>query len=177
MCFVLSVAGFPNHFRYSLNVTDNGAVSALCVSPIRSISHCSIQFSRDRSYTNLSFPNVGPMNTLFYFMLSATAPGVYYHQASVVINSSLEIVVHSGSAFALAKDFQIPESDNTTFLNEPSGVVTLKLYQLVLLGMVIGILLLCLAISNGAAVLQFQKSMLFIISIGKINVRLHAYYC
>lgn len=147
-------------FIYDLNVTD-GVVSALCTSPIKDITNCSIQFSRDPFYNNLSFPITIPMNEVYLFTFIGYTPAVYYHQASVVVNSTLEIIVHSSNILIIASNDIGKTDDNSTFLNQSitsGGVVMLKIYQLGLLGLVIAVLFSSLLISIGVVI--FHRGML-----------------
>lgn len=131
-------------FSYVLNVSD-GVVSVLCTSQLSSINQCSIQFSIDAFYSNLSTPTIGPINTPFKFPFTETPSPVYYHQASVTL-SNLEIVVHSSDALTLNM------VENTTGIHDSSmnqssstcdvqSAVVLEVYQLGLVGLLFFILL------------------------------------
>lgn len=156
----LIAAGFSHHLLiYDLNMT-NGAISALCLTP-RDVTHCSIQFSTDPSYADLSSPTVGPTNTLFYFTFMEPTHAIYYHQASVVVNSTLEIIVRSSDVFNFAhgegteccnRAYTTQYTTQTLPNHSSKGVVMLKVYQLGLLGLLFGVLLLGLFISIGVAV-------------------------
>ena len=140
-------------FSYILNVSD-GIVSALCTSQLSSISQCSIQFSRDAFYNNLSTPTIGPINAPFKFPFTETPSALYYHQASVAI-SDLEIIVRSSEALTLNIIESTTEYSTTLMLNESSsacdveGAIVMEVYQLGLLGLLFLILISALGVCCG----------------------------
>ena len=79
---------------------NDGAVVALCIplmeSAVDNSSNCSIQYTKDSSFNNLSSPVIGPFNIPFVIPIKETVY-VYYHKATVVINSSLVVSVRSRS--------------------------------------------------------------------------------
>jgi hypothetical protein len=114
--------------------------------------------------------------------MGSGTPGVYYHRASVVINSSLEIIVHSEDVFVQGNDIESTTqvgtnhdialtthvetnsaNDSTsacathaTFRSADGGVL-LKAYQLGLLGLMMISLLTCSILALGAAIFQNHR--------------------
>ena len=123
--------GSSNQLLHYTLTERNGVVFALCSSPdYNIIETCAVQYTRDPSYGNLSAPVMGPINREFHICFLQPIPGVYYHQASVIINSTFSIRLRSITTFTFISKID----GNNTFPNQPSGI-TLKVYQLVLMGL------------------------------------------
>jgi hypothetical protein len=91
-------------------------------------------------------------------------PGLYYHHASIVVNSSLEIVVHSEDVVTLTDSSRTTIQDNnggtsSTTIEPNDQALKLKTYQLGLLGLLMAALLLCSIIGVGVAIFQWHKGM------------------
>ena len=157
-----SLVGFSSEvFRYTLNIS-NGMAFAYCELPVPLTSQCSIKFSKDATYTNLSTLTVnGPVNSPFSFPLGESTSPVY-HQASVTL-PTLKIVVRSSSTTqptAITEDDIINDATTSSFSCASGGVV-LQLYQLGLLGLLVAILVLALVTCSGAFICLLCKGNLY----------------
>ena len=109
----------------------------MCSTNTESIGNCTVQYGKDPFYQNQSAPVIVPVNSLFPIVDIETTV-TYYHQASVIINSSLEIIIKSVDTFTTEDDVHSTASAMTPSIaatSHPpikffSAVVTLKLYQL-----------------------------------------------
>jgi hypothetical protein len=94
-------------------------------------------------------------------------PGLYYHQASIVVNSSLEIIVHSEDVVTLTDSSTTTIQDkinsngatSSTTIEPDDQALKLKTYQLGLLGLLMAALLLCSITGVGVAIFQWHKGM------------------
>lgn len=121
-------------------------VFAKCSSLVEGIDYCTIQYGMDHSYDNLSSPVTGPMDTLFHICVLELTPAVYYHQGSVIINSTLEIRVRSSTAFSFSNNntYTCTSDAESTY----DGII-LQAYQMGLLGAFICVMVLALVICIG----------------------------
>ena len=143
---IFSVGSSIQLLNYTLTER-NGVVFALCSSHVPGIETCAIQYTRDPSYSNLSDPVIGPINTKFHICFLEPTPGVYYHQASFALNSSFRMRVRSSTDFAFISKM----NENITFPNHPSGIY-LQVYQLVLMGLLCFVMFLTSVISIGISI-------------------------
>ena len=134
-------------FSYTLNVTD-GVVSAFCTSSIRNVNYCTIQFSRDPSYSNLTTPTIGPVNVLFQFpFMETSSSSTYYHQATLNVDSTYTIVVQSSDVISFPNGETFPgtsvtESSATEYTTSRSSItLTIEFYQLGLIALLLFIAL------------------------------------
>lgn len=128
----------------TLTVMSN-VVHALCTSNNRDMSTCSIDYSTNPWYQNLSTPVSGPINTPFPVPIMEMASGTYYYQTTAFINSTLKTIVRS--CFQLVMISSGEEQDAVTVLlhmpnctshnmDSKENRLTLEWYQL---GVTIGI--------------------------------------
>ena len=133
----------------------DGVASAFCTSSIRSVNYCTIQFSRDPSYSNLTTPTIGPVNILFQFPFMETSSSTYHHQATLNVGSTHEIIVRSRDVISFSNEETFPGTSTTDTsvtvytASRNSTILTLKSYQLGLLGLLIAFLLVALATCFG----------------------------
>ncbi len=80
--------------NYTLTV-ENDTVFALCTTSLESVEDCSVQYGRDALYQSFFSTIIGPVNTKFPIFDKLEIAMVYYHQTTVKVNSSLEIIVRS----------------------------------------------------------------------------------
>ena len=127
----------------------------MCSTNIERTENCTVQYGKDPLYQNLSAPVIGPVNSLFSIVDIETTI-TYYHQASVMINSSLEIIIKSVDNFTIEDDVHNTTSSMTPSMaatshpplfsmNSSPAVnngVTLTIYQLGLAAFVVIILIL-----------------------------------
>lgn len=116
------------------------------------MNNCSIQYTTEYSYENLTHQVIGPINTPFPIIsLEEVSTVVYYHQATIVVNTSISVVVRardvfftysSTSHYASQTD---PAQFATTFPSEPT--IILHRSHLGLIVAVIAVLLLGLTVS------------------------------
>ena len=139
---------------------------AFCSSPDKRIKNCSIQYTKSSSYSNLSFPITGLVDVHFPLFLWERA--VYYHQASAIINATLEVVVQSMGVVNTANietSSYYTDTENTTSVFSTAhtlGTTTLKNYVLGLIAAVIAVLLLTLVFSIGINVIFTVKGTLLL---------------
>lgn len=111
----------------------NGMIYAFCSSQTSGIESCKIEYSMDSSYSNLSRPVVGPVNTLFHVCFTkptrSLSPGFCGDQLIIVRSSN--------------------DDENASF---PNLLFKLQVYQLGLLGLLFIIMLLTSVISIGILV-------------------------
>lgn len=161
----LLAADFSNHlFSYTLNASNN-SILVSCVSAEEFISTCTIQFSNDPRYINLCTQISGPINSPFYYVLVETLPITYYHQAIVIIDSTLELRIRSSEPLTISSDnvndlehaTSMSITPTTTSSSSNSALVMLEVYQLGLLGLLMLILLLVSIVSTGVAIVLACK--------------------
>ena len=143
----------------------------MCSTNTERIGNCTVQYGKDSVYQNLSAPVIGPVNSLFPIVDVETTV-TYYHQASVIINSSLEIIIKSIDTFTndvlystYTASTMTPSMAATSHpplfpMNSSPAVnndVTLKIYQLGLAVFVVIILILALGTAIIIIVLLLQK--------------------
>lgn len=134
-------------------------VFALCSSQTEGIKNCKIQYSKDPSYSNLSIPVTGPIGSPFPVCFVDGTLSVYYHQASVIINSTLEIIVRPNGVFTFATDSTTSsEKEDTTV---PDHALVLEVYQMGLIGLLIAVLALALAICTGVVIVLNRRGKIF----------------
>lgn len=156
--------GADQHFTYTLTLS-KGTVFVLCMPLLKSVmdnsSNCSIQYTKDSSFNNLSKPVIGPFNIPFAIPIKETTLSVYYLQAAVVVNSSLVITVRSSKVFTSTNGSgnRSSEDDSSTSFLTPATAPpgTVKVYQVALLCLFLGISLLALVISIGIIVFLVHK--------------------
>ena len=162
--------GSVHFFTYTLTLIE-GTIFALCIplmesGSINNSNNCSIQYTKDSSFSNLSSPVIGPFNIPFAIPIKETT---LYAQATVVVNTSLVISVRSSNAFEFtngngskSSDCECTSAANTPFSTPMTvpinpGTVTFEVYQVVMLFLFLGILLLALMISIGIIVCLVHK--------------------
>ena len=144
-------------YTYTLTLIE-GTVFALCIplmeSDVDNSSNCSIQYTKDSSFSNLSSPITGPFNIPFAIPINVS---VYYIQAAVVVNTSLAISMRSSKVFEFANGNgnKSCECECENAINP--GTVAFEVYQVVMLFLFLGILLLALMISIGIIVCLLHK--------------------
>lgn len=116
---ILFLVGSSSQLLNYMLTERNGMVFAFCSSQMENIKTCTVQYSMNRFYGNLSQPVTGPINTLFHVCFMEPTSAIYYHQASVMISPTLEVIVRSHIAF----NSSLPSTIN------------LEVYQLGLLGL------------------------------------------
>lgn len=148
--------------NYSLTER-NGMVYAFCSSHTEGIEICKIQYSMDTSYSSLSAPVTGPIGTAFpVCIVDLSSRIIYYHQASMMINSTLEIVVRSSDVFTFATTDNPLSNDGITNQERNTTVpkhsyIELKVYQVGLMGLLMVVLVLALAICTGVVIIQNHR--------------------
>ena len=126
----------------------------MCSTNTESIGNCTVQYGKDPFYQNLSASVIGPVNFLFP-IVDIENTITYYHQASVMINSSLEIIIKSVDTFTTEDDVQKTASSMTPSMastsnsplfpmNSSPGGIILTFYQLGLITFAVIILILAL---------------------------------
>ena len=122
----------------------------MCSTNTERTGNCTVQYGIDPFYQNLSAPVIGPVNSLLTIVDIETTI-TYYHQASVIINSSLEIIIKSVDTFSIEDDIHNIASSMTPSMAATShpplfpmnsspavnNSVTLKIYQLGLAAFVV----------------------------------------
>ena len=126
----------------------DGVAFAFCTSSIRNVNYCTIQFSRDPSYSNLTTPTIGPVDVLFQFpFMETSSSSTYYHQATLNVDSTYTIVVQSSDVISFPNgetfpDTSVTESSTTEYTTPRNSItLTIEFYQLGLLGLLIALLL------------------------------------
>ena len=131
--------------NYTWTRRDN-VIFALCSTRIEDIENCSVQYSQDPHYINLTSPITGLTNTPFPVLsaspasLDVTTEALYYHQASIVIDASFEVVIRARDSFSFEGHVVMATSPFPTDFKMMT--IELEIYQLALLGAVIAVLLL-----------------------------------
>ena len=127
---------------------------ALCLTQTKSVKTCKIEYSEDSSYSNFSTPVSGPIGSPFPVRFMDGTSNVYYHQASVVVNSTLEIVVRSSGVLNILTT----DNNNTTISDATTNVPKLAvMLEVGLLGLLITILAFTLAICTGVIVILTRR--------------------
>lgn len=148
------VGGTFDHLVYTL-YTREASIYGLCVTSIPGVENCSIQFTTDYSYQNLSPPVFGRINIPFKVIPEGIST-IIYHQATIIADSSLTVIVRSRDVFTFPvivnTSLATPTSVSTVSLLPTSiPVQTTNTPLTAILGAVIGALL--LVITLGAAIL------------------------
>lgn len=134
-------------FNYTLYLSD-ASIYALCSSPIMGIENCSIRYTTDYSYENLSPPIMGPINTPFQIIPEGViSAAVYYHQASVIVDPSMKITVRSRD---IIYNFETESSCDTVSTNPLLPTITtfqLPVSHLGVFGAIVALLLFTVIIS------------------------------
>ena len=148
-----SVGSSKELLNYTLSKRKDVLV-ALCLTWTEGVESCKIQFSNGPSYSNLSTPVSGPIGSPFPVRFVDGTSSVYYHQASTVVNSTLEIVVRSNGVFDIA-----PDSSTTVIgtADVPNFAVMLEAYQIGLIGLLMAILTFTLVICTGIIVFLTRR--------------------
>ena len=99
-CRILSLAVGNSESYLSYNfITNNVTCSlhAVCFSRLKQLDVCRVQYTTDPSFANLSLPVWGPINSTFTLPLQNRLRETvnYYHQVTVTIDESLEVVLRS----------------------------------------------------------------------------------
>ena len=125
----------------------------MCSTNTESIGNCTVQYGKDPFYQNLSASVIGPVNFLFP-IVDIENTITYYHQASVMINSSLEIIIKSVDTFTTEDDQKTASSMTPSMastshsplfpMNSSPGGIILTFYQLGLITFAVIILILAL---------------------------------
>ena len=159
--------GSVHFFTYTLTLIE-GTIIALCIplveSAIDDSNNCSIQYTKDSSFRNLSSPVIGPFNIPFAIPIKETT---LYAQATVIVNTSIIISVRSSNVFEFTNGNESENRECTSTANTPfstpmpvpinPGTVTFEVYQVVMLFLFLGILLLALIISIGIIICLVHK--------------------
>lgn len=88
--------------NYTLTLTDD-IVFALCSSLRQDIKNCSIQYTLDPYYRNMNSPVLGPINIPFQILTIIHKDStLYYHQATVITNTSAKVILRSSNVFTTA---------------------------------------------------------------------------
>lgn len=156
-----SPAGLLHYTLYRID----GITFALCMSTIVH-SNCSIQYTTDPNYSDLSSPVVGPINIPFVIPNMETSIAAVYHQATVlaVVLLNFEIVVKSSGVYAIDNDENINNSTMRPVL--PTGVsghgaaLNVEVYQLGIVVIAFVVLILVLIVSIIFVILQTLKGIL-----------------
>ena len=115
--------------------------------------NCSVQYTQDPLYANLSTPVIGPVNTPFpvlYVNIADLSFGTLYHQISFLINSSFKVIIRGNHSF------DIENQENNAIDTEKHSVV-LEVYQVGLLGLVLCALTLAVIVYTGLVVFLCKK--------------------
>lgn len=131
---------------------------------MQDIENCSIQYTLDPYYRNLSSPVTGPINTPFPMITIIHKDStMYYHQATVITNTSTKVILRSSDVFTTAiHDTSGIGVTNTTLPFLPTGsenrvTIVLETYQVGLFGSVVAVLLLIVVISIIVIILLLNK--------------------
>ncbi len=120
--------------NYTLTV-ENSTVFALCNTSLESVEECFVQYGKDPYYQNLSSPISGPVNSKFPIpLIFDEQEMVYYHQITVKVNSSLDIIIRSSFVYDSIS------SDVDVSMEVVYGIY-ISAYQLGLIGCAFSILL------------------------------------
>lgn len=145
----------------NLKLWRNGdVIIALClVHNTITVSDCSIQYTQDPSYVNLSPPVTGPINTPFSIVSinEASILTSLYFQVMLTINSSLEVVIRESSTVVVERRTTQREQVVSTEIAKSESMVVLKVYQICLLGIFILFLVIALTVCSGIVYFLCRK--------------------
>ncbi len=149
---MIHTAGFAYSLLNFTLTVENDTVFALCTTSLASVEECFVQYGIDPHYQKLSSPINGPVNSKFLIpIVMGKQEMVYYHQTTVKVNSSLDIIIRS------------------SFVYDPSDVsmevvydISISVYQLGLIGCVFTILLLGLTTSIIVIIILLRKGNVYV---------------
>ncbi len=146
---MIHTAGFAHSLLNYTQTVENGTAFALCITSLENVEECFVQYGKDPYYQNLSSPISGPVNSKFPIpLIFGKQEMVYYHQTTVKVNSSLDIIIRSS--------FVYDSISSDVSMEEVYGIY-ISAYQLGLIGSAVSILLLGLTTSIIVIIILLRK--------------------